>query len=599
MSTTPASDDNDAFSKQLTPCDADNTPSLGVHRDPVNGLRTALELAFADSACVRAIVDAVVNTCKQQPRLIELFAPPAAMPTPAVSPSFEPTVQLWASEVAAYLGQDTWNSYAEVLGQVWERTHAPSFRAYREQWLRRGKVPAMGAGMATPEAAAASSAATTAFAHITTSAEATDFARCAAPRDVLRMYSCKGKSEEEVTAQLYAIHTQQTFTQRNAAAAWSSLTNSSQELRGTEALPTASSPGPITDPGPFTIVGEIDGLTDADTIVEIKTRHHGVHALLPRRDFLQLQTYLHIHRKRHGVLVQRELGKKNPEDLVITPVEANDALWRETILPGLVKFVCDVRCVLRGCAADEGLRHRAVLALESTLNSARLSPPDKSPAGQRVAGVGRFNNGSPETAAAVPPPLPVAAPLPALVMAAPKKKSPPSSGASNGFVGGSLPPLPPLPAPSDSERIIVLPAAVPQQPKKKAAPPAPVPTAEPLLPSISGIVEEVVPDARTHAIPLEPAAACKPSVDEVLYPSVAAVAAAAAAEVVKKPSSRHSQKPVSRQQRQDDVVVAVKRSRWPSPPPVQPPVQLGLRSRAAAGVRTRAQAAHRKKPRFL
>jgi hypothetical protein len=121
--------------------------------------------------------------------------------------------------------------------------------------------------------------------------------------------------------------------------------------------------------------GAVDGwLTQEpfkDVIVELKLRMRAIPATIPLRDVLQMQTYMAMHDVQRAAHVQRVIGTSQ---LVINMVERDETLWNGVVMPDIVRFVCDVRRLLRGEAEDDGIRHRVLAAVEKVaLPLAQLS----------------------------------------------------------------------------------------------------------------------------------------------------------------------------------------------------------------------------------
>ena len=126
----------------------------------------------------------------------------------------------------------------------------------------------------------------------------------------------------------------------------------------------ATLPGPVVDPGPFAVVGRVDCAialeTGAQVPVEIKTRMGPLFPQIPHAEKLQLQAYIQCLRAPWGLHVQRSMGS---DAVSCVRVDRDDALWTSEVLPGLRRFACDVRRLLRGSLIDEELRHTVLTSM--------------------------------------------------------------------------------------------------------------------------------------------------------------------------------------------------------------------------------------------
>jgi hypothetical protein len=100
--------------------------------------------------------------------------------------------------------------------------------------------------------------------------------------------------------------------------------------------------------------------------VEIKTRMASIPECMPAHDALQVLTYLEMTRAPRAMYVQR---RAHTAELRVQHINRDPALWEAAMAPRVRAFVCDVRRLLRGAPQDEGLRHRALAAVEA------LPPP--------------------------------------------------------------------------------------------------------------------------------------------------------------------------------------------------------------------------------
>lgn len=295
----------------------------------------------------------------------------------------EPVIKLWPAEVAAYLGKDSRMSRDEALAAVWRRTHETSMHKVHKEWVGRGMTPKRvtqadveacvvgegrdGGGPVTPHVSRPAK-----FSHILTKEDMRQF--CAdqgtSKASIQSMYLEKGRTSEDETAALLSKVMKQDLALRNSASYWRPGVGAVAMDRAHE----VRRPGPITDPGPYAFMGEVDGwLTEEpykDVIVEIKTRMNGIPDAIPIKDILQVQTYMMMHDKERALHVQRAFATSV---VVVNEIKRNKELWASTVEPAIVQFVCDVRKLLRGSVEDELIRHRVLSAVE------RSSPPLMAP----------------------------------------------------------------------------------------------------------------------------------------------------------------------------------------------------------------------------
>jgi hypothetical protein len=134
------------------------------------------------------------------------------------------------------------------------------------------------------------------------------------------------------------------------------------------------------EPGPYVISGEVDAVVRTkdcpiDVPVEIKTRGSAMSLGVYPRERLQLQAYIQAMDAPWGLHVQNVLGTTT---VVETRVPRDDEEWNTRVVPAVEAFVCDVRRVVRNCAADAELI-RAVLEEASaggvTVPSNATPPP--------------------------------------------------------------------------------------------------------------------------------------------------------------------------------------------------------------------------------
>ena len=269
----------------------------------------------------------------------------------------EVAVPLWASEVGAYLGVDKWMRREEALGAVWRRTNGAQYASVLAAHRATG-LPLAGAAPAADP-----------WPHVKTAADVEAFCATASPGLARQLYSLKGQLNEEVVAQGFEARVGRPVTDRHASVCWSSEWDTG--VCRPDVRPPRP-PGPLTDPGPFTLVGEVDGWVDGPaegqrSVVEFKLRLRSLPAAPPERDLLQVQTYLHINDVDTAFYVQGLYGA--PDTVRVQEVARDRQLWAGRILPGLVAFVCDVRRLMRGAPEDGPLRAAVLRA------SDKLPPP--------------------------------------------------------------------------------------------------------------------------------------------------------------------------------------------------------------------------------
>ena len=340
-------------------------------------------------------------------------------------PTSESTVTLWASEIGSYLGVDSWSSRDKALAKIWRRTNEAHFCRVQSAWRAAGcRLLASGSDMAP-------TLALDHFPDVQSAADVTSFRKHATAGEVLRLYKSKGVQNEEVVAAMFADSIQQPVMMRHAAVQWKSETETAAPVPVYNDIRPL---GEISNPGPYTIIGQVDGWLlappYAGTIVEIKVRMESIPSVIPERDLMQVQTYLHINNTEECMYVQNLFGTNV---LQSTHIGRDRALWTNRILPGLVHFVCDIRRLLRGAPDDFDLRHRVLAACETEHPSARPLPPrPSSPIQVQDAAVSsKTTSAAPskkrrhiavKPAAALPPPPPVLTSSPSPISSSKKKK---------------------------------------------------------------------------------------------------------------------------------------------------------------------------------
>lgn len=290
----------------------------------------------------------------------------------------EPTVELWPSEVNAYLGyKGGFLTRTEALARVWRRTNDANFTAAREQWLARGRVPrkqsvkrdgaADGASGGSDSLARQLECLRDPYPKVLTPEDVDRFRAAHSPEDVSRLYRSKGRTMEPYIVSLFEDKVKQPVLLRNTALYWSDAMEGAGVIG---AKSCARPPGPILDPGEFVLKGEVDGaIMDGPkqyAPVECKLRLKAPTTGVPTSELLQIQAYLAALNAERGFHVQHVLGT---HEVLHHTVWRNRSLWTNTVMPALRKFVCDVRRLLRGDLTDEALRHEVLYAAEK-------SPPD-------------------------------------------------------------------------------------------------------------------------------------------------------------------------------------------------------------------------------
>ena len=272
----------------------------------------------------------------------------------------ECVVSLWASETAAYIGQDTWMSRDKALATVWKRTNEAHMHVVQNIWRAHGgclpddsntgkDVRQRLAKVFDP------------FPHVATIQDVEEFRRTSKASDVLKLYKAKGQVFEETLATEFSKTVFQPIMLRNTSVIWSSTTQIAVPKPTTHVRAAEES---ITDPGPFQIVGEVDGWLCSppyeNTIVEFKLRCSRISDKIPFRDYAQVQTYLHVHDIPEAMYVQGLLGSR---EMKVESIGRDERVWQDTIFPGLQMFVCDVRRILRGAKQDLALQSRVLASL--------------------------------------------------------------------------------------------------------------------------------------------------------------------------------------------------------------------------------------------
>jgi hypothetical protein len=270
-------------------------------------------------------------------------------------------VVLWPSEVLGYLGNDGYISKNALLGRVWQRTHESSYRAALEQWLQRGRRASR---TEDPSTIPACRQVPDEFPSVKTAEDFARFKAGASHAVVQRLIVTKGRALEEDTARLLAGTLRQPIQHRNVATYWRSDVSRACSLGGVSRR-TLRPPGPITKPGPYVLVGEVDGWLSQppheNVVVEFKLRMGEVNPTPPLRDVLQIQAYLEMNNVERGLHVQRKFGT---DTLVIASIARDREAWATRVIPGLDAFVCQVRALLRGAMEDDQLRHQVLMTCE-------------------------------------------------------------------------------------------------------------------------------------------------------------------------------------------------------------------------------------------
>jgi len=279
----------------------------------------------------------------------------------------EPSVTLWASEIGSYINQDAWMSRDRALAKVWRRTNDSHFLDVQSLWRAHGcRFP-------TSADDYVSSQLMDPFSHLQTVEDIENFRKIATPADIIKMYRTKGVLKEEAVAAMFSESIQQPVMLRHAAVEWRSATQTSHDMLP---LTTVRAPGPVDDPGHYTLVGQVDGwLTShpyAGTVVEIKVRMDHIPPFPPDRDVMQVQAYMHINNAEECIYVQNLFGTRVLQTMHFY---RDRKYWDCVIKPGLDAFVCDIRRLLRGSPEDVVLRHRVLAAAEKDHIPSKPIPP--------------------------------------------------------------------------------------------------------------------------------------------------------------------------------------------------------------------------------
>ena len=302
---------------------------------------------------VRAIGELLIKACAPPAVLTldvnvaSMSVAPQAAPPQAAPPRAEPTVTLWASDLSAYMGlESSFMNRKRALGGVWRRTNEVQFRAVQAHWKANGCMlagePAV-RHMHDP------------FPGVATAEDVRAFCRTHGPADITRLYKAKGRLFEDALVARFEAQCGTAVGCRHAAVTWRGDTTVHGQCAAPRGEFTAVRPaGAITDPGPWAIIGEIDGcLADGSAIVEIKLRLQELREHIATRDYMQIQAYLHLFNMPQAHYVQGLFGT---EQLLVKTVERCPAEWQTVIVPALCDFVCDVRRLLRGADEDAALR---------------------------------------------------------------------------------------------------------------------------------------------------------------------------------------------------------------------------------------------------
>ena len=169
---------------------------------------------------------------------------PASAPASAPSQFKEAVINLYASEVGAYIGKGSWLTRTEALGSVWARTNKQQMDQLASLWKTNGcKLPTGGA--AAPFAQSFDP-----FPHVRSAADVATFCSSASQADILLLYKTKGQLCEEALITRFASSHAQHVMCRHASVMWKSDTDTAAPK-----LMTVRPPGTLTDPGLFTITG--------------------------------------------------------------------------------------------------------------------------------------------------------------------------------------------------------------------------------------------------------------------------------------------------------------------------------------------------------
>ena len=241
-------------------------------------------------------------------------------------PTHLPTVRIRASAVSSILGVDPYTPRASALADAWEHACPESYYRCLQRWRGRPDEDKFHASEEEKLAIAS-------LARFLQS-------RC-------------------------SVHSELELVEGGACCAWAPDTP--VHVRE-QSLPE----GLILDPGPWEIVGAVDGAARDPTtgaveaLIEVKTRAspRTMHEFIPDKDFVQVQTYMAMSGVQACWYVQqlsqrylhREAFASCQEKTRIQLVEFDAAVWAQTILPAVEDFVRDVRRLIRGSRADARLR---------------------------------------------------------------------------------------------------------------------------------------------------------------------------------------------------------------------------------------------------
>ena len=319
---------------------------------------------------VRRICEILLRACNQRGNSATLDAVVDVVSVhiePSAARAYsEPSITLWASELASYMGlESSFQNRLKALGGVWRRTNEAQYRAVLTHWRANGCMI---------QGSTASRFLHDPFPAVTTVEQVRNFCKTHTTSDISKLYKAKGRLFEDELVARFAASIQQDVDCRHAAVTWRSDNDHDSAMR----VPSACrAPGLLIDPGAFTIVGEVDGCITqgpyAGAIVEIKLRLQELRQDIPTRDYMQIQAYMHLFRTNIAFYVQGLFGT---EQLLVKPVERNVAEWNDVIMPALRMFVCDVRRLLRGAPEDAALRSAVLQECNSDPLPAREFVPD-------------------------------------------------------------------------------------------------------------------------------------------------------------------------------------------------------------------------------
>ena len=137
----------------------------------------------------------------------------------------EVVIELWASEVGAYCGVDTWLTRDKALGKVWKRCNMNQYLRVQKQWKDNGCTMMCDGG---EDGLTSAAKFVDCFPHIKTRADVGEFRKTASPDDLLKLYKTKGIVFEDEVATMVGEDIMQPVVKRHDTVVWTSSTRASR-----------------------------------------------------------------------------------------------------------------------------------------------------------------------------------------------------------------------------------------------------------------------------------------------------------------------------------------------------------------------------------